>query len=201
VSGRLAATVRGVAPLLGLALLLAGKQVAVAAALGIPLKASIGPGSFAPLLLAAPLLALVPARLQLVGLLALDGAASVLLLSDLVHFRIFGDVASASALAYAKQLGDVAGSVTSSLRATDVLPFVDLPLLWLALRRRTLERPAPLAAAGGSSRTTGAISSTSSRAGSDPPARRPSASQSCARSSPRAAPPRARSQAPPGAGT
>ncbi len=143
---RLRDALRGLAPLLGVSLVLTAKQLAASYAIYLPEKISILPGSLAAVLVVAPLLALVPERLQLGALLLLDLAVSLVALSDVVHARMFADLASVAALSHAGQLVDVSDSVADALRPIDVLFFADLPVLAWVLSRKAPPRPRLMAA-------------------------------------------------------
>jgi len=95
-------------------------------------------------------------RAQLLALLGLDLVLTAILFGDLIHFRAFGALSSASSLRFAWQLGGVRASVSSLARPTDAWLFADLALFagWLALPvaarfpRIRVGRAAALTAAG-----------------------------------------------------
>lgn len=82
------------------------------------------------LVLCAPLLWVRPAR-RFAILCALNLGITLLVVSDVVHFRYFGDVVSMSAVSTGWQLGLVYRSVLALLRPTDLLFFADLAALLL----------------------------------------------------------------------
>ena len=77
-----------------------------------------------------------PRRFRALALFAVAAFASVLLLSDIVYYRFFGDVLSAPAVLAIGQTGQVSGSIRSLLTWNLVWLLIDLPVaLWWVIRR------------------------------------------------------------------
>lgn len=83
-------------------------------------------GSLATLLIPLAALLLLSPIARFIALWLIDLAATLLLLSDIVHFRYFGDVISVSSLSVAWQVGPIHRSVVELLRPVDTVFFVDL---------------------------------------------------------------------------
>ncbi|HWV37028.1 MAG TPA: LTA synthase family protein [Vulgatibacter sp.] len=79
-------------------------------------------------------------RRQVVALIALDLVLTVVAYGDLLHFRMFGSLPSASSLAFAWQLRDVQGSLFSLMRARDAWLFLDVAVLAAFLARPDAHR-------------------------------------------------------------
>ncbi len=107
-------------------------------------------------LLPALLLFVLPRAVRAWALVVLGAFGSILVLSDIVYYRFFGDVLSMPALLEAGQTGHVAASIRSLLTPGLVWLVVDLPVaVWLAARlqrgaglERGTRRAARIAAAG-----------------------------------------------------
>src|SRR6185295_10816026 len=80
-------------------------------------------------------LLLLPGRVRPWALAAVGIFASLVLLTDVVYYRFFGDVVSTPALLAARQTGHVWGSVGSLLTPGLVWLVADWPAaIWLAAR-------------------------------------------------------------------
>ncbi len=81
-------------------------------------------------------LAWVPARYRLGAVSSLSVLLALLLTSNLVYLRYFHDLLSMHIMVHAGQAATVRESVLNLLRLSDLLLWVDLPVLvWLAVRR------------------------------------------------------------------
>ena len=63
---------------------------------------------------------------QILGAVALNAAATIVALADIVHFRSVGDVISIAEVAHAGQLSAVVPSILANLHPRDLLVFVDV---------------------------------------------------------------------------
>lgn len=90
---------------------------------------------------------LLPRRIRIWTLLAIGIVSSIVILSDVVYYRFFGDVLSAPALLGAHQTGRVWGSIRSLMTPGLLWLVADWPFaVWLAVRlSRAPARPASLA--------------------------------------------------------
>jgi lipoteichoic acid synthase len=102
------------------------------------------------LVLCSPLLLLRPVS-RFVALAIVDLLVTVLVLSNLLYFRFYGDVISVTVITVAGQVGGVTDSLVRLVRPTDILLVADLllipialPLYARAIRRRGLQRARPL---------------------------------------------------------
>ena len=106
-------------------------------------------GGYRLMLLAAivpPVLAflLLPRRVRAWTLAAIGILGSLVVLSDIIYYRFFGDVLSAPALLGIGQTGRVWASIRSLLSPALLWTIVDCPFaIWLALRVAGLAAPAP----------------------------------------------------------
>lgn len=82
------------------------------------------------LVVSAPLVFFSPAK-RLAALLALNLAITLMVLSDILHFRYYGDVISVSALGAAWQIPLVASSVLELMNARDGILAIDIAVLAL----------------------------------------------------------------------
>jgi len=77
---------------------------------------------------------------RIVGALVASAIMTLVMYADILYFRQFGDLVSVASLRFVSQLGSVKESVTHLMRPSDLLLWLDLPLislLLLAPRRAT----------------------------------------------------------------
>lgn len=109
------------------------KQRWALAALGLP------PGPYMTFATVGSLLAVLPWALAVTGrrrlglLLLLDALFTLLVYSDILYYRQFGDLTSVATLRFAAQLTTVGDSVTALMKAQDLKLWADLPVLAVLL--------------------------------------------------------------------
>lgn len=84
---------------------------------------------------------LLPDRFRIKGLLVVYTLLSFIMFSDLVHYRYFQMPISVYSFYSTGQVGSVADSVKSLIKARDIFIFVDIVLIWYILVKKKITIP------------------------------------------------------------